>query len=352
MKKILLAITILLLAGCSALPGVNQPIEITDSTGHTATLDGIPQRIAIAGKATIMVQDAIYLFEDSVEKVVALENRNQSAFSFLPVIDPGLDDKEIFDKNVGPEQIAAVQPDLVLMKSFMAEQLGEPLALLNLPVLYLDLETPEAFYQDINTLGQVYGKEERAEEIIGFYQDRVTLVEELVAGAEAPRVLVLQHSDQGGEIAFKVPPPTWLQTMLVEIAGGSPVWLDMNAGGGWAVVNLEQIAAWDPDQIFIIDYSGNASAVTAELKENPIWSGFRAVQNDQLYAFAYDFYSWDQPDTRWILGLQWLATKIQPEFTADIDILREVNEFYATLYGLDQAAIDADVLPVLTGDLP
>ena len=76
------------------------------------------------------------------------------------------------------------------------------------------------------------------------------------------------------------------------------------------------------------------------------------MQNDQLFAFASDFYSWDQPDTRWILGLQWLATKIQPDLTAEIDILEEVNLFYSVLYGLDQDTIDAEVLPNLKGDLP
>jgi len=355
MKKALLLITLILMAGCSVIPGLSQPVEITDSTGHTETLDGVPERIAIAGKATVMVQDTIFMFEDAREKVIALENRNQSAFSFLPVIDPGLEEKEIFEKNVGPEQIAAVQPELVLMKSFMAEKMGEPLGQLGLPVLYLDLETPEVFYQDIQMLGQVFGNEKRAEEITEFYQSRVSAIEENLAGIsedQKPAVLVLQYSDRDGEIAFKVPPVSWLQTRLVEISGGNPVWKELETGGGWVVVNLEQIAAWDPDQIFIISYDGNASAVKADLMENLIWSNFRAVQNDQLYAFAYDFYSWDQPDSRWILGLQWLATKIQPELSANIDILEEVNNFYSVLYGLDQDAIDADVLPNLTGDLP
>ena len=353
-KNIMIAIGIaLLVSSCSVIPGLNQPVEITDATGHTAILDGVPDRIAIAGKATIMVQDAIYLFEDSVEKVIALENRNQSAFSFLPVIDPNLDDKDIFEKNVGPEQIAAVQPDLILLKSFMAESLGEPLEQLSLPVVYLDLETPEAFYQDISTLGQVFGKPDRANEIINYYLERVSLVESLVSDVETiPSVLVLQHSDQGGEVAFKVPPISWLQTSLVEMAGGAPVWKGMEAGGGWTVVNLEQIAAWNADQIFLIDYAGNAGVVKDELMNNQIWNGFTAVQNDQLYAFAFDFYSWDQPDTRWILGLEWLATKIHPDSTSDIDILEEVNTFYSVLYGMDQDTIDSEVLPRLTGDLP
>jgi iron complex transport system substrate-binding protein len=345
-------------AACSVLPGnpsQNKVLEVTDSTGHTAALNGIPDRIAIAGKATIMVQDAIYLFPDAVEKVIALENRNQSAYSFLPVIDKGLDEKSVFEKNVGPEQIAAVQPDLVIMKSIMAEDIGEPLEQLDIPVVYLDLETPEAFYQDISTLGRVFGKEDRSEEIVAYYQERVSWVEGLVSevnDADKPNVLILQYSDKGGEVAFKVPPVSWLQTTLVEIAGGDPVWKDLEMSGGWSVVNLEQIAAWDPDQIFIIDYSGNAVQVKLDLKDNQIWSNFRAVQDDQIYAFAYDFYSWDQPDTRWLLGLEWLATKIHPDLTGELDIMEEVEDFYRLLYQMDSDTIENEVLPRLIGDIP
>ena len=360
MKKALLISFLILtiVSGCSVLPGLSpseQSIEITDTTGHVVSLDGVPERIAIAGKATIMVQDAVFLFDDAIQKVIALENRNQSAFSFLPVVDPGIHDKDIFEMNAGPEQIAAAQSDLVILKNFMAEKLGEPLEQLSIPVVYLDLETPEVFYQDMIVLGQVFGKPERAEEIINFYQERVNRVEELVSGVgpdQKPEVLILEYSDSGGEIAFSVPPVSWLQTSMVEISAGSPVWKSLEVSGGWTIVNLEQIAAWDPDQIYIIDYSGNASAVKADLLNNPIWGNLRAVENDQLFAFGFDFYSWDQPDTRWILGLQWLATKIHPDLTAEIDIMEEVRLFYSELYNLEPGVIDAEVLPVLTGDLP
>ena len=358
-KGILVALLFLILtAGCSVLPGLSsggQPIEFTDSTGHVVTLTDVPERIAIAGKATIMVQDAIYLFTEADQKVIALENRNQSAFSFLPVIDPGISEKAIFEKNVGPEQIAAVQPDLVILKGSMVEQLGEPLEQLSLPVLYLDLETPEAFYQDIAALGQVFGNPDRAEEITNFYQERVDRVENLVSGLgedQKPEVLMLEYSDKGGEIAFKVPPVSWLQTRMVEISGGTPAWTDLDISGGWTVVNLEQIAAWDPDQVYLIDYAGNASVIKEDLLNNPIWSNLRAVKDEQLYAFVFDFYSWDQPDTRWILGLQWLATKIQPELTSEIDMMEEVNLFYSILYDLEPEAIETEILPNLTGDLP
>ena len=358
MKKFALIITLLALtlAGCGLLPDGESPgreLQITDSTGHTATLAGLPRRIAIAGKATIMVQDTIYLYQEASERVTALENRKQSAFAFLPIVDPGLPDKQIFEINVGPEQIAAARPDLVIMKNYLADSLGTPLEQLSIPVIYLNLETPQAFYDDVRVLGEVFGNPDRAAQIVDFYQSRVSKVEELTLGvAEKPSVLVLSYSEDGGEVAFSVPPVSWLQTSMVETAGGIPVWKDLEASGGWTVVNLEQIAAWDPDQIYLIDYSGGAAQIAADLKENPIWTGLQAVQNDRLYAFAYDFYSWDQPDTRWILGLEWLATKIHPDQTDSIDILAEVNAFYQEMYFLDQDTIEAQVLPILRGDIP
>ncbi len=357
MKKALVPIVFLMvfLSACSGLTGGNPAgtVEITDATGQTITLSSTPERIAIAGKATVMVQDTVYLFPEAKDRVVAIENRRQSALYFLPVVDPGLEEKDLFEMNAGPEQIAAVQPDLVVMKNFMAEQLGEPLSQLGIPSVYLDLETPEAFYKDLQTLGAVFGNPDRAAEIEQFYRRRVDAVQSLVPEeAGRPEVLVLEYNQEGGEVAFSVPPASWLQTRLVELAGGTPIWKELEASGGWTIVTVEQIASWDPDQIYLIDYQGSADQVVAALKEDPIWSSFSAVQSDQLFAFAFDYYSWDQPDTRWILGLQWLVTKIHPETAAEIDILAEVEAFYEEMYFLDQETIETQVLPKLRGSLP
>ncbi|MFO8035595.1 MAG: ABC transporter substrate-binding protein [Anaerolineales bacterium] len=354
----LMTLTVFLISACSALPaggGSTPDLEITDATGHTVSLERLPQDIAIAGKASVMVQDAVYMFDEADQKIKALENRNQSVFDFLPVVDPTVDEKDLFERDAGPEQVAAVDPDLVLMKNFNKSKLGETIEKLGIPVLYLNLETPDVFYSDIETLGEVFGNPERAKEIIQFYQRRVAEVEKFTSGleeGERPSVLVLKHSEQGGEFAFSVPPSSWLQTQMVEIAGGQPIWVGQGGSGGWSIVNFEQIAAWDADQIYVIDYRGDADGVVDRLKDDPLWSNLSAVKTDQLYAFAFDFYSWDQPDTRWILGLEWLATKIHPARFSEIDIFGEVNEFYSTLYRLDQDAIQDHVLPKLKGDIP
>ena len=75
-------------------------------------------------------------------------------------------------------------------------------------------------------------------------------------------------------------------------------------------------------------------------------------QNGKLYGFPKDLYSWDQPDTRWVLGLQWLATVMYPERLKPETLMPAVQEFYQFAYGLDAQAFEASIKPALQGDLP
>ncbi|MEA1978011.1 MAG: ABC transporter substrate-binding protein [Chloroflexota bacterium] len=328
---------------------------ITDALGRELDFEQPPQRVVIAGRASSLLANALYLFPEASHRIVGIEDRTQSASPILPVIDTDSSDKIFFEKNAGPEQIAPTQPDVVILKSYMAESLGDPLELLGITVVYLDLETPEQFFRDIETLGKLFGNSERALEVQSFYQQRLDTIQQRTDGtteAQKPSVLIIQYSDKGGDVAFKVPPASWLQTTMVEMVGGTPIWTEASETGGWAIVNFEQIAAWDPDQIYVIYYPGDASPITEHLKSDPKWQAIRAVQQDQLFAFPGDFLSWDQPDTRWILGLSWLFSKVQPELADGIDIMHEINQFYEQLYRLDQEIIQDEVNSVLNGDLP
>jgi iron complex transport system substrate-binding protein len=171
------------------------------------------------------------------------------------------------------------------------------------------------------------------------------------SGGTKPRTLLLYYNDKDGKVAFNVPPLGWMQTQMVQVAGGDPVWGDANLGSSWTQVTLEQIAAWDADRIFIIAYNKNPSDVVTGLKADPNWQALRAVQEDQLYAFATDLYSWDQPDPRWILGLTWLAGKLHPELFPGLNITSEAQTFYQSLYGLDATFFEQNILPTFKGDL-
>jgi iron complex transport system substrate-binding protein len=327
-------------------------VMVTDVLNRTLIFSQKPQRFVIAGRATTLLADAFYMFPEAGQRLIGVERGNQSENDFLAVIDPAYDDKSFLESIAGPEQIAPLKPDVVLLKSFMADKLGQPLEQLGIPVVYVDLENPEQYNRDIAILGQLLSNPARAQEILDFYQQRVDRVQQAMTGLtdeQKPSVLLLQHSDRGDEVAFSVPPAAWLQTTITELAGGTPVWTEAAEKGGWTVVGFEQIAAWNPDQIYVINYFSDPVAVVEQLKADPKWQELKAAQNEQLFAFAKDFYSWDQPDSRWILGLQWLATKIQPERAAKIDLRQAINEFYTQMYGLDPATIEAEVMPLMKG---
>ncbi len=342
-------IAIIALIGLSACQGGALPrsLSVEDALGRTVSFPSPPQKIIIAGRANFMLNDAVYLFPDAPERVLALTQATQAASAFVSLLDPEAEAKTRFMSDAAAEEIAAAQPDLVLLKSYMKDPLGDTLEQLGIPVVYLDFETPEQYERDLATLGKLFGDANRAEKLWGYYDEilgRAANATESLTDADKPRVLLLQYTEKGGEVAFKVPPASWIQTQMVTLSGGIPVWTEAAQGGGWATVNLEQIAAWGADQIYIINYFGSAVEVVERLQTDPQWSVLPAVRDGQLIPFAGDLYSWDQPDTRWGLGLLWLGQQIQPEAFADIDLEDEVYGFFGDFYGLDRATIDSEIV--------
>lgn len=330
------------------------PITMTDGLDRQVTFDQPPRRIVIAGRATPLLADAIFLFPEAQERIVAVEARAQRVAGFLTLVDPAFRGKAALEMDASAEQILPFEPDLVIMKSFMADSLGDPLTELGIPVVYLDLETPEQYSRDLAALGQVFNNPARAEELQAYFAERTERVRDLTSVASegrGPRVLLMQYSQEGGEVSVEVPSTSWLQTQLVTMANGEPVWEEAAPGGGWTIVGFEQIAAWDPAQIYVVDYFGDSSMAVEALVADPNWATLTAVQDNRIHAFPADHLSWDQPDPRWILGLQWVATQIHPEVAEGIDLAAEVRGFFAELYGLDEATIEAEVLPLITGDI-
>ncbi len=328
-------------------------ITIKDALGRQVTLASAPQRIVITGKALFMLADAAYAFPEALQRVVGLGNAGQGSGNFIKLIDPNYDQKAVLAGDAGAEQVAALKPDLVILKSYLAEKVGKPIEQLNIPVVYVDFETPEQYVRDLAIFGEVFQDPDRAKTLQDYYQSKIQQVTNAVEKATTkPRVLLLYYSDKDGKVAFNVPPLEWIQTQMVKMAGGEPVWAEANPAKGWTQVTLEQIAAWDADQIYIISYFKNPSEVVKQLKDDAAWKAIRAVKENHLYAFAGDLYSWDQPDVRWILGLTWLAGHIHPELFPQLDIVAEAQNFYQTLYGVDQAFFDKNILPAFKGDLP
>ncbi|OQB27080.1 MAG: corrinoid ABC transporter substrate-binding protein [Chloroflexi bacterium ADurb.Bin180] len=332
-----------------------ESIKITDSLGNTVEFKTLPQHIVIAGKNPLPVVENLFLYPEANERLAGYAmGGKQNPATFLSLMHPTFKDKPTLQTGATAEQITALQPDAVVMKSLNYEALGKPLQALGIPVIALDLETPEQFTHDHVILGELFGNPTRSQDILAYYEAKLAPVAQATEGLkpeEKPTVLLMQYSLSGGEVAVSVPPGSWLQTLMVELSGGNPVWKDTVSGSGWAVVNLEQIAAWDPEVMLVVDYTANPKEAVAKLKADARWQELKAVKENRIYGFAGDFFSWDQPDPRWILGVNWLAAKLHPEKFPGFDLTQMVTEFFVQMYGMSESQVQSGVLPKLTGDV-
>lgn len=314
-------------------------------SGSIASAEG-SGRLVVGGRGAALVVDALYAFPDLRPRLAATVKPDQGLGLFLAAVDADFPAKATLDRSAGAEAYAALKPDLVLLKSYMKPSLGAALEGLGLKTMYLDLETPEAYRADLLAVGEAFGQRARAAELAAYYDSLQADTERRVAGLPRPRTLLVQATAGGWEAA----PAAWIQTRLVALAGGEPVWAGAVPGGGWARVSGEQIAAWDPEAVVAVSYAQDPGAAAEAFRTDPLLARLSAAKAGRVFALPQDFYSWDQPDSRWILGLRRIAAFLHPSAFRGVDPGAEAREFFRFVYGLDGARFDAAIAPRLRGD--
>ena len=356
MPAIARRLTLLAVLVASLAAGADSPCVFTDATGRALELERTPQRLLVIGEGPFMVAHLLFMFPEGRERMVGMERKGPTASEFLPLVDPSFATRSFLSTNPGPEQIAGLRPDLVLSRGTTADEKSRALAEIGIPVAFLSLETPERYLDDVETLGRILANPARAEAVTAYYRGRLETVREALSGLnpkDRPRVLLAMAMPRGGKVAVQVPARSWLQTQIVEAAGGNPVWLESaEPASGWTVVTIEQIARWNPDRIHVVFWhSMDPRQGLAELRADPHWAALEAVKGGRLRAFPADLYGWDTPDPRWVLGLLWSAATTHPGRFPGFDIDAEIERFYRELYGMDVAAVAAGIRPAIRMDL-
>jgi len=319
---------------------------ITDAIGREVSIKNNPRNIIIAGRQTPMLTHFIYLFETAKDRVAAIENRNQTSEDFISLIDKNISKKYLFEKGASVEQISPFDPDVVIMKTAMQKSVGLQLEEINIPVVYVNFESVEDFYRDISIIGEVMGESVRGNWLISEYEKMYDETKGLLdrqENQELPSVLLIQVEKNDGTFVYSVPDSNWLQTDLVERLDAVPIWKDQTQGGGWSEINFEQIAAWNADYIFVINYQAEAPQIVEEFKKDGLWSKLNAVKSGKMYPFIYDYICWDQPDPRWILAYDWLAYRLYPDLVSAEFVKMQIEYFFTTFYPIDEEQVLSDM---------
>lgn len=332
-----------------------QYITVTDCLNRTVQIETPIEKIVFTGRGHALTVSVAYLFDTAPEKIIGLSDTITESLLFS-LVDPNIAEKLVEGAmEMSVEEIAAQSPDVVVLKSYLKADVGDPLESLGVKVVYLDLEDLDSYARDVETMGTLMGEPLKAESIIEYYQSTYELVEAHHATTkDAPSVLFLYYNTKGGTASFMSPGADWLQTVSTQTAGGDPLSLELE-GTGWNNVNVEQIAEWNPEIIFIVTYKPDPSCMDVEnlIKSDELWQNIDAVENDRVYSVPDDCFgigtvgSWDTSGSRWILCLRWMEAKITGD---DTGLLEDVEEFYVELYGLSSEEAEI-LLDAIVGDV-
>ena len=117
------------------------------------------------------------------------------------------------------------------------------------------------------------------------------------------------------------------------MAGGTCVSAGLE-GTRWLDISAEQLAAWDPEVIFAVQY---AQYTLDDIRNDPALSGVRAVAENRLNIIPSPIEAWDYPQPSSILGLLWMTHILHPELVSREEYFTEARNFYRTYFGLEIA---------------
>jgi iron complex transport system substrate-binding protein len=212
------------------------------------------------------------------------------------------------------------------------------LAALGVPIIRYQGETIAALKQSIQLTGQALGGTAagRANALVTYVDQQLAGVKAISAAAPATarkRVFV------SGTTPLKTAGKDMLQSEMVQAAGGVNVAADL--AGYWPEVNLEQVAAWNPEVIFVVQYKGTS---VETITQNPQWAGVDAVKKGQVFLLPRYLGPWDTPVPESILGIVWMTGKLYPDSALVKECPARVANFYRTFYNLELAANEVSEL--------
>lgn len=313
---------------------------ITDHTGAEVTLPANIDRVVIS---SILPLPSVYcLFRGTAEDIVGIHPSSMAAAenSYLINVFPEIADADtsfVENGEVNIEQLISMEPDVVFYSAANTEERemydNAGITAVGFSTTMSDFDCIETYADWIRLLGDIYGDSESADKIIEYGRNtasEIKAVTDGIADEDKPKVLILFNYDNG---VIRTSGSNFFGQYWIETAGGKNVAAELS---GTVEVNMEQIYEWDPDIIYITNFS---PYLPEDLYNNSIeghdWSNVTAVKNGQVYKYPLGMYRWFPPCSDTPLVLKWMAKTIHPVLFEDMDTDSEIKDYYKEFYGIE-----------------
>ena len=357
MKKIialLLALTLVLsLAACGAAPAPapTEPAPApTEAPAPAATEAPAPTEAPEWPKTIVDVMGNELTLEEPATRLVGTHNPTMNMAVILGgggKYIAGFGNKEMADvlysyvypelkddviqigkgKNINYETVLTTDADLAILPQRFAYMVEEFNAV-GIPaiVILTSKESYDTIRNALTLVGQVTGEEDRAAEIIAYFDGVINKLNERTASVtEKPTVMFLGSSNM-----YSVAPGAMIQSDIMATAGAVNAVTGVDVQGSFADVSAEEIVGWNPDIIWVPEY---ADYTAEDVLKAPEFQSITAVQNGAVYTFPSNLEPWDYPSTSACLGAAWATWNLHPELYSYDELMADINGLYELLYG-------------------
>lgn len=322
----------LVLTGCGQ---VTVEDDAADASGAFTVVDDQDREVELDGPVETAVVLNSYANEfvraiGAGDTVVGVDRTSLTRLPYLPVDDSAVIAEGLDQLNY--EAIAELDPDVVVLpRNAVWQEAAQQLEGFGIPVVVATAWDYSAFEDTVTLLGEVFGEQEGAQELLDFHAEIDDLLVERTEGLE-PVSVYFETVDP----YLSVLPGSGFHA-LIEAAGGVNVFADAAGGDAQEEITVDpsEVVQRDP-AVIVHEFEPSATPVDRfqqladEITARPGWSGVQAVQDGEIYVAN----GWATSAIAKSIGALYLATWLHPEAFADVDadayLERWVTEFQDT----------------------
>ena len=346
---LLAVFAVLISAGCVTTdsPGDSEGmITVTDAFGREVSIPESPEKIAVVGSGSMRY--FVYLGID-LDDVCAVDYQdsklNKQTFNLRPY---SLANPEILEiPEVGAakgvvdnEKLLMSGAEILFMggaSSSNAEVANEIQEKTGIPVVMFYtgnyVTDAEKIQDTLLMLGEILDKEQRAKDLIAYFDAVEADLKKRVAGLSAEETVYVGGVSYNGVHGLDGTDPTYYPFAVLNIKNAAGE-VSSVSQTGYAQISKEKLLEWDPDFI-IVDLSTIQAAeggALVELKNDPSYRELTAVKNSMVYT-VNPHTSMNVNHETTLANAYFIGKLLYPEQFEDIDPVKKADEIYTFVVG-------------------
>lgn len=279
--------------------GDHYPLTLTDAIDNEITLEEEPERIVSLIPSNTEITFAL----GQGDKVVGVSDHDNYPEEVQEI-------EKIGGMELNVELILSLDPDIVLAHELgvsSAQEAFEQLETAGIPVFVVqDAQDIASTYETIETIGQVIGSKEEAEELIAEMEAEIEEIRELTSEIAEEDIRTVFFENSPAPDIYTAGQHTFIHELLEMIHAE-------NAAGeheGWLALDPEEIIELNPD-VIITSYGAYIENPEEEVLSRNGFDVVEAVTNERVYDIDADLITRSGP--RLTEGAKELAEAVYPE---------------------------------------